>query len=116
MFDDHLAELFCPELENWMEKNNLIGEFISWSKIEVLPDNHPDHEKSLEEHSEDEETSIHIYGNPGDASWTLPNVSIVVTLHSATIVEKSEKFPEHLLNELKQMASSGQVKYQLKEL
>jgi len=108
MFDDHLAELFGPKLDNWMEKNNLIGEFISWSEIEVLPDNHPEHDKSLEEFSEDEETAFHLRGDS--------NVSIIVTLHSATIVEKSENFPEHLLNELKEMALSGQVKYQLKEL
>ena len=108
MFDDHLADLFGPELEIWMEKNNLTAEFLSWSKIEVLPDNHPDHDKSLEEYSEDEETAVHLYRDS--------DVSIIVTLHSAGIVEKSENFPEHLLNELKEMALSGLVKYQLKEL
>ena len=38
MFDDHLADLFGLEFDNWMEKNNVIAEFVSWSEIEVLPD------------------------------------------------------------------------------
>jgi hypothetical protein len=108
MFDDHLADLFGLEFDNWMEKNNVIAEFVSWSEIEVLPDDHPDHAKSLEEYSEDEETAVHLYGGS--------NGNIIITLNSATIVEKSEDFPEHLLNELKEMAINGPVKFQLKEL
>ena len=108
MFEDHVADLFGPEFDEWMGKNNVIsGGFVSWSKIEVLPDDHPDHDKSLEEYSEDEETAVHLIA---------PNGHIVITLNSATIVEKSEDFPEHLLNELKEMARNGPVKFQLKEI
>ena len=108
MFEDDLADLFGSEIENWIEKNNMIAEFISWSEIEILPDDHPDHANSLEEYAEDEETAVNFFGGS--------NGNIVITLNSAKIVEKSEGFPEHLLNELKELAINGPFKVQLKEL
>jgi len=108
MFEDHVADLFGLEFEEWMEQNHVIsGGFVSWSEVEVLPDDHPEHEKSLEEYMEDEETAVHLIANNGH---------IIITLHSATIVEKSDDFPENLLNELKDMTTNGPLKVQLNEL
>lgn len=108
MFEDHLIDLFGMEFENWLEKNNMICEFVSWSRIEILPDTHPNHAKSLEEYMQDEETAVYLRGEK--------NIEITITLNSAVIVEKSEDFPEHILDQLKEMASSGPIKSQLKEL
>ena len=108
MFEDHVADLFGLEFEEWMEQNHVIsGGFVSWSEVEVLPDDHPEHEKSLEEYMEVEETAVHLIANNGH---------IIITLHSATIVEKSDDFPENLLNELKDMTTNGPLKVQLNEL
>ncbi len=108
MFEDHIADLFGSEFENWIEKNDMIAEFVSWSEIEILPDDHPDHAKSLEEYMEDEKTAVNLFGGS--------NGNIIITLSSGTIVEKSDNFPKNLLDELKEMAINGPFKVQLKEL
>ena len=107
MFEDHLADLFGSKFENWIEKNDMIAEFVSWSEIEILPDDHPDHAKSLEESAEDHQTAVNLWGSNGN---------IIITLSSGTIVEKSDNFPKNLLDELKEMAINGPFKVQLKEL
>ena len=108
MFEDHVADLFGLEFEEWMEKNHVIsGGFGSWSEVVILPDDHPDHDKSLEEYMDDEETAVELIANNGH---------IIITLHSAKIVEKSDDFPDNLLDELKEMAINGPFKVQLKEL
>jgi hypothetical protein len=109
MFEDHVADLFGLKFEEWMDKNHVIsGGFVSWSEAEILPDNHPEHDKSLEEYMEDEETAVELIANN--------NSHIIITLTSGKIAEKSEDFPEDLLGELKDMAINGPFKVQLKEL
>ena len=108
MFEDHVADLFGLDFEEWMEKNHIIGGgFVSWSEVVILPDDHPDHDKSLEEYMDNEETAVELIANNGH---------IIITLHSAKIVEKSDDFPDNLLDELKEMAINGPFKVQLKEL
>jgi len=108
MFDDHVAGLFGLGFEEWMEKNHIVGGgFVSWSKVVILPDDHPDHDKSLKEYMDDEEIAFELIANDGH---------IIITLHSAKIVEKSDDFPDNLLDELKMMAKNGPFKVQLKEL
>ncbi|MGY8755651.1 MAG: hypothetical protein ACKVIR_08165 [Candidatus Poseidoniales archaeon] len=106
MFEDHVADLFGLEFEEWMEQNHVIGEFVSWSEVEILPDNHPEHDRSLEEYMEDEETAVNLIANNGH---------IIITLTSGKIVEKSDDFPENLLGELKDMAINGPFKIHLKK-
>ena len=108
MFDDRVVGLFGLGFEEWMEKNHIVGGgFVSWSKVVILPDDHPDHDKSLKEYMEDEEIAVELIANNGH---------IIITLHSAKIVEKSDDFPDNLLDELKMMATNGPFKVQLKEL
>ena len=108
MFDDRVVGLFGLGFEEWMEKNHIVGGgFVSWSKVMILPDDHPDHDKSLKEYMEDEEIAVELIANNGH---------IIITLHSAKIVEKSDDFPDNLLDELKMMATNGPFKVQLKEL
>ena len=108
MFDDHVADLFGLGFEEWMEKNHVVGGgFVSWSKVVILPDDHPDHDKSLKEYMDNEEIAVELIANNGH---------IIITLHSAKIVEKSDDFPDNLLDELKMMAKNGPFKVQLKEL
>jgi hypothetical protein len=108
MFEDHVADLFGLDFFEWMEKNHIIGGgFVSWSEVVILPDDHPDHDKSLEEYMDDEETAVVLMAHNGH---------IIITLHSAKIVEKSDDFPDNLLDELKEMAINGPFKVQLKEL
>lgn len=104
MFEDHVADLFGLEFEEWMEKNNVIGGgFVSWSEVVILPDDHPDHDKSLEEYMDDEETAVELIANNG---------YIIITLHSAKIVEKSGDFPEELIKQLIEMATTPLTKHQ----
>ncbi len=104
MFEDHVADLFGLEFEEWMEKNHVIsGGFISWCEVDILPDDHPDYEKSLEEYMDDEETAVHLIANNGH---------IIITLHSAKIVEKSDDFPEELIQQLIKMATTPLTKHQ----
>ena len=104
MFEDHVADLFGLEFEEWMGKNHVIsGGFVSWSEVDILPDDHPDHDKSLEEYMDDEETAVHLIANNGH---------IIITLHSAKIVEKSEDFPEELIQQLIEMATTPLTKHQ----
>tara|TARA_B100001741_G_scaffold307514_1_gene302461 strand:+ start:643 stop:990 length:348 start_codon:yes stop_codon:yes gene_type:complete len=104
MFEDHVADLFGLEFEEWMEKNHVIsGGFVSWSEIVILPDDHPDHDKSLEEYMDDEETAVELIANNGH---------IIITLHSAKIVEKSDDFPEELIQQLIEMATTPLTKHQ----
>lgn len=104
MFEDHVADLFGLEFEEWMEKNHVIsGGFVSWSEVVILPDDHPDYEKSLEEYMDDEETAVHLIANNGH---------IIITLHSAKIVEKSDDFPEELIKQLIEMATTPLTKHQ----
>ena len=108
MFDDYVADLFGLGFEEWMEKNHVVGGgFVSWSKVVILPDDHPDHDKSLKEYMDDEEIAFELIANNGH---------IIITLHSAKIVEKSDDFPDNLLDELKVMATNGPFKTQLNEL
>jgi len=113
MHGDHLADLFgdLKEFEDWMEKNQLIhGGFSSWSKLEILPDDHPEHEKSLEEYMEDQEMAVQLIIANDSKTY------ITITLNSGTIAEKTENFPDNLLDELKKMAMNGPFKVQLKEI
>ena len=104
MFEDHVADLFGLEFEEWMEKNHIIsGGFVSWSEVVILPDDHPDHDKSLEEYMDDEETAVELIANNGH---------IIITLHSAKIVEKSDDFPEELIQQLIEMATTPLTKHQ----
>tara|TARA_B100001564_G_scaffold183767_1_gene154453 strand:+ start:707 stop:1054 length:348 start_codon:yes stop_codon:yes gene_type:complete len=104
MFEDHVADLFGLEFEEWMEKNHVIsGGFVSWSEVVILPDDHPDHDKSLEEYMDDEETAVELIANNGH---------IIITLHSAKIVEKSDDFPEELIQQLIEMATTPLTKHQ----
>ena len=104
MFDDRVVGLFGLGFEEWMEKNHIVGGgFVSWSKVVILPDDHPDHDKSLKEYMEDEEIAVELIANNGH---------IIITLHSAKIVEKSDDFPDNLLDELKMMATNGPFKVQ----
>ena len=108
MFDERVVGLFGLGFEEWMEKNHIVGGgFVSWSKVVILPDDHPDHDKSLKEYMEDEEIAVELIANNGH---------IIITLNSAKIVEKSNDFPDNLLDELKMMATNGPFKVQLKEL
>ena len=108
MFDNRVVGLFGIGFEEWMEKNHILGGgFVSWSEVVILPDDHPDHDKSLREYMEDEEIAVKLIANNGH---------IIITLHSAKIVEKSDDFPDNLLDELKMMATNGPFKVQLKEL
>ena len=106
MFEGHVADLFGLEFEEWMEQNHVIGDFVSWSELEILPDNHPEHDKSLEEYMGDEETAVELIANN--------HSTITITLSSGKIVEKSDDFPENLLSELKDMAINGSFKIHLK--
>jgi hypothetical protein len=104
MFEDHVADLFGLDFEEWMEKNHIIsGGFVSWSEVVILPDDHPDHDKSLEEYMDDEETAVELIANNGH---------IIITLHSAKIVEKSDDFPEELIQQLIEMATTPLTKHQ----
>ena len=104
MFEDHVADLFGLDFEEWMEKNHVIsGGFVSWSEVVILPDDHPDHDKSLEEYMDDEETAVELIANNGH---------IIITLHSAKIVEKSDDFPEELIQQLIEMATTPLTKHQ----
>jgi len=104
MFEDHVADLFGLEFEEWMEKNHVIsGGFVSWSEVVILPDDHPDHDKSLDEYMDDEETAVELIANNGH---------IIITLHSAKIVEKSDDFPEELIQQLIEMATTPLTKHQ----
>ena len=109
MFEDHVVDLFGLNFEDWMDENQVIGGgFVEWSELEILPDDHPEHEDSMEKYLEDSETAMELITNDGH--------SILITLPSGTIVEKSDDFPNNLLDELKEMAINGPFKVQLKEL
>ena len=95
MFEEHILDFFGPDFDSWMDKNGLTCVVVSWSNLTILPDDHPDYEKSLKEYIEDEETAFNICGSQGN---------ITVTYDSAKIVEVSEGFPEPLLLELKGFA------------
>jgi hypothetical protein len=101
MFEDHIYEFFGENLDSWLDANDLILLVCSWSDVEVLPDNHPDHEKSLEESMESEELAFEISGNE--------QASITIGYHSAKVLEISEDFPEQLLAEMKEFAPGFQA-------
>ena len=104
MFEDHVADLFGLEFEEWMEKNHVIsGGIVSWSEVDILPDDHPDYEKTLEEYMDTEETAVQLIANNGH---------IIITLHSAKIVEKSGDFPKELIVQLIEMATTPLTKHQ----
>jgi len=109
MFEDHVIDLFGLNFEDWMDENKVIGGgFVEWSELEILPDDHPEYEDSMEKYLEDSETAMELITNDGHL--------ILITLSSGTIVEKSDEFPNNLLDELKEMAINGPFKVQLKEL
>ena len=101
MFEDHIYEFFGENLDSWLDANDLILLVCSWSDVEVLPDNHPDHDKSLEESLESEELAFEISGNE--------QASITIGYHSAKVLEISENFPEQLLAEMKEFAPGFQA-------
>jgi len=101
MFEDHIYDFFGEKLDSWLDANGLILVVCSWSEVEILPDNHPDHEKSLEEYMESEKLAFEISGNE--------QVSITIGYHSAKVLEISENFPEHLLAEMKEFAPGFQA-------
>tara|TARA_B100000131_G_C18104473_1_gene607224 strand:+ start:1896 stop:2207 length:312 start_codon:yes stop_codon:yes gene_type:complete len=101
MFEDHIYDFFGENLDSWLDANDLILLVGSWSEVEVLPDNHPDHEKSLEEYMESEELAFEISGNE--------QVSITIGYTSAKVLEISENFPEQLLAEMKDFAPGFQA-------
>ena len=104
MFEDHVADLFGLDFEEWMGKNHIIvGGFVSWSEVVILPDDHPDHDKSLEDYMDDEETAVELIANNGH---------IIITLHSAKIVEESGDFPKELIIQLMEMATTPLTKHQ----
>ena len=109
MFEDYVVDLFGLNFEDWMDENHVIsGGFCNWSELEILPDDHPEHKDSMEEYLEDSKIAIQLITNNGH--------QIQIILYSGTIVEKSDNFPNNLLDELKEMAINGPLKLQLKEL
>ena len=110
VFEDHVFDLFGDGFEDWMEKNNVLPDiFISWSELEILPDDHPDHEKSLEAYLEDDVPALPLIFPNGHR--------ITITLEGhPRIVEISVDFPEEMLTELKELARNGPQKSVLKEL
>jgi len=103
MFEDHMIDLFGLEIEDWIDENDIIAEFVSWSEILVLPDNHPDHSDSLERYFDDEETAV---------NFLISKENLMITLNSAKIVEKSNDFPQELISQLIEMASTPLTKHQ----
>jgi len=105
MFEDHLFDLFGLEIEDWIEENNIVAEFIHWSEVMILPDNHPDHSETLERNLEESEIAVNF--SPLHSEGNL-----MITLDSAKIVEKSEAFPEELMLQLIEMATTPLTKHQ----
>jgi len=103
MFEDHMIDLFGLEIEDWIDENDIIAEFVSWSEILVLPDNHPDHSDSLERYFDDEETAV---------NFLISQENLMITLNSAKIVEKSNDFPQELISQLIEMATTPLTKHQ----
>jgi len=103
MFEDHMIDLFGLEIEDWIDENDIIAEFVSWSEILVLPDNHPDHSDSLERYFDDEETAV---------NFLISKENLMITLNSAKIVEKSNDFPQELISQLIEMATTPLTKHQ----
>ena len=101
MFEDHIYDFFGENLDSWLDANGLILLVCYWSDVEVLPDNHPEHEKSFEESMESEELAFEISGNE--------QASITIGYHSAKVLEISEDFPEQLLAEMKKFAPGFQA-------
>ena len=58
MFEDHLFDLFGLEIEDWIDKNSIVAEFIHWSEVMILPDNHPEHSETLERNLEESEIAV----------------------------------------------------------
>jgi len=98
MFGDHILDFFGPTFDSWLEENKLLLECISYSDIEILSDDHPGHQKSLEDYMEDQELAFAI------SSYHLFYSKIVIGSESAKVLEISKEFPESLLAELKSFA------------
>ena len=105
MFEDHLFDLFGLEIEDWMDENSIVAEFIHWSEVMILPDNHPDHSETLERNFEDSEIAVNFSPLHGEGN-------MMITLDSAKIVEKSGDFPKELILQLMKMASTPLTKHQ----
>ena len=105
MFEDHLYDLFGLEIEEWTNQNEIIAEFIHWSEVMILPDNHPDHSETLERNFEESEIAVNF--SPLHSEGNL-----MITLDSAKIVEISEVFPEELILQLIEMATTPLTKHQ----
>ena len=105
MFEDHLFDLFGLEIEDWMDENSIVAEFIHWSEVMILPDNHPDHSETLEQNFEDSKIAVNFSQLHGEGN-------IMITLDSAKIVEKSGDFPKELILQLMKMASTPLTKHQ----
>ena len=105
MFEDHLFDLFGLEIEDWIEENNIVAEFIHWSEVMILPDNHPEHSETLEQNFEDSEIAVNFSPLHSEAN-------LMITLDSAKIVEKSGDFPKELIVQLIEMATTPLTKHQ----
>ena len=104
MFGDHLFDLFGLEIEGWMDENSIVAEFIHWSEVMILPDNHPDHSETLERNFEESEIAVNL--SPLHSEGNL-----MITLDSAKNVEESGDFPKELISQLIKMASTPLTKH-----
>ena len=101
MFEDHIYGFFGEKLDSWLEANGLDLTIGDWSEVEILPDDHPDHEKSLEEYFETSSLVFEIFGDN--------QIRIIIEYHSGKIIEISENFPEQILAEMKDFAPGFQA-------
>ena len=79
MFEDHLIDLFGLEIEDWIDENSIVADFIHWSELMILPDNHPEHSETLERNLEESEIAV---------NFSPLQTNLMITLGSAKIVEK----------------------------
>ncbi|GEM_PF-3879140 len=105
MFEDHLFDLFGSGIEDWMEENEVIAEFVSWSERVILDDDQTGHRDSLEINYEEAEIAVNFLLLHGEGN-------LMIALDSAKIVEISEGFPKTLMQQLIEMASTPLTKHQ----
>ena len=105
MFEDHLIDLFGLEIEDWIDENSIVADFIHWSELMILPDNHPEHSETLKRNLEESEIAVNFSPLHSEAN-------LMITLGSAKIVEKSGDFPKELIVQLIEMATTPLTKHQ----
>ena len=105
MFEDHLIDVFGLEIEDWIDENSIVAEFIHWSEVMILPDNHPEHSETLKRNFEESEVAVNFSPLHCEAN-------VMITLGSAKIVEKSDDFPKELILQLIEMATTPLTKHQ----